>query len=158
MILDAALSRYKVLVFLIGRVSEKSVLEAIDRWLRAGGTIIYTMRQQARQGFLARVEGDRSITQRWLEGDTGEGRLIRYKGTPDPFTEYVRFVKQQVRDMNRIHPALRRALEADVPAGVFWSVLRNGELLLLNATERQAGVRMQSGKDIQLAPFSITME
>ncbi len=158
MILDGALSRYKVLVFLIGRVTEKPVLEAIDRWLRAGGTIIYPIRQQARQGFLATVEGDRSITQRWLEGDTGEGRLIRYEGTPDPFTEYVHFVKRQVRDMNKVHPALRRALEADVPAGVFWSVLDNGELVLLNTTEKQAGVRMQSGKDIQVAPFSITMQ
>jgi hypothetical protein len=158
MILDAALGRYKVLVFLIGRVTEKPVLEAIDRWLRAGGTIIYPMRQQARQGFLATVEGDRSITQRWLDGDTGGGRLIRYEGTADPFTEYVLFVKQQVRETNRIHPAVRRALEAEVPAGVFWSVLQNGELVLLNATEKQAEVRMQSGKDIHLAPISITME
>ena len=80
------------------------------------------------------------------------------EGTPDPFTEYVRFVKQQVREMNGIHPAVRRVLEGDVPAGVFWSVLQNGELVLLNFTEKQADVRIQSGKDIHLAPLSITIE
>jgi hypothetical protein len=158
MILDGALSHYKVLTFLVGRVTEKPVLEAIDRWLRGGGAIIYPMRQQARQGFLATVEGDRSITQRWLDGDTGEGRLISYEGTPDPFTEYVRFVKQQVHEMKTIHPSVRRVLEADVPPGVFWSVLQNGDLVLLNFTEKQADVRMQSRKDIRLAPLSITIE
>ena len=36
MILDGALDRYKVLVFLWGRVAEKPVIEAIDRWGQGG--------------------------------------------------------------------------------------------------------------------------
>jgi hypothetical protein len=158
MIVDGALDRFKVLVFLWGRVTEKPVLEAIDRWLRSGGTIIYPMRQQARQGFLATVEGDRSISQRWLDGDTGKGRLVSYEGTPDPFSEYVRFVRRQLRKMESIHPAVRRALKAELPAGVFWSVLQHGELVLLNFTGQEAEARLETGKPVRLPPFSISME
>ena len=158
MVTDGALDRYKVLIFLWGRVTEKPVLEAIDRWLRAGGIIIYPARQQARQGFIATVEGDRSIPQRWQDGDTGKGRLILYEGTPEPFTEYVRFVKAQLREMKEIRPAIRRALRAEVPPGVFWSVLAQGQLVLLNYTDGNANVRLDEGKTMKLSPFSITME
>jgi hypothetical protein len=157
MILDGALDRYKALVFLWGRVTEKPVLEAIDRWLRNGGTIIYPMRQQFRQGFLTTVEGDRSIAQRWLSGDIGKGRFIGYEGTPDPFTEYVRFVRGQLRKMDKIHPAVGRALNAELPASVFWSVLQHGELVLLNFSDRDAEARIEPGKAVHLPPFSITM-
>jgi hypothetical protein len=40
MILDNALDRYKVLIFLWGAITEKPVLERIDRWVRSGGTLI----------------------------------------------------------------------------------------------------------------------
>jgi hypothetical protein len=41
MILDGALDRYKVLLFLWGAVTEKPVLERIDRWVRSGGALVF---------------------------------------------------------------------------------------------------------------------
>ena len=156
MILDGALSRYKVLVFLWGRVTEQPVLEHIDQWLRKGGTIIYPARQQMRQGMLSSVEGDRSISQRWQEGDTGEGRIIFFEGTPDPYTAYDDFVLRQLRAMPQIRPEVKRGLAIEAPAGVFWSVLSHGELVLLNFRDVDSVLRF-GGKELRLRPFSIVI-
>ncbi len=67
MILDGALDRYKVLVFLWGSVAEKGVIEKIDRWVRAGGVIIYPEQQQWKKALLGTIEGD-SVARPGLEG------------------------------------------------------------------------------------------
>ena len=58
MILDGALDRYKVLIFLWGDVTEKPVLDRIAQWVESGGTVITGLR-------LHTVEGDGSVAQRW---------------------------------------------------------------------------------------------
>ena len=57
-----------------------------------------------------------------------------------------------------IHPALRAALEMEKPATVFWSVLENGRLALLNFSSRLATVRLAGGKAITIPPYEIVME
>lgn len=66
---DGALARYKVLLFLWGSVTEKAVLERIDKWVRDGGIVVFCPRLR---GNPLTVEGDASISTRWLAGDTGE--------------------------------------------------------------------------------------
>ncbi|MBI2948301.1 MAG: beta-galactosidase, partial [Verrucomicrobia bacterium] len=77
MILDGALDRYKVLLFLWGAVTEKPVLERMDHWVRNGGTLIYAPNPR---GHPATVEGETAIAQKWLSGDTGQGRVVLWRG------------------------------------------------------------------------------
>jgi hypothetical protein len=159
MIEDGALDRYKVLVFLWGDVTEKPVIERIDRWLRAGGTVIYPSLRQARGAApLSTIEGDASLSRRWQQGDTGQGRVLFFDGHPQPLTEYCRFVRNELRAMANVRPQIRRALSMEKPPNVYWSVLSNGQLVLLNFGDNQAAVRLERGKTLRLAPYSIVME
>lgn len=154
MIADGALDRYRVLVFLWGQVVERSTLERIDAWLRAGGTIIYPERPR---GHLVTVEGDRSIPQRWIEGDTGRGKVIFYRGDSVPGEFYAEFVREQLSRLPDLHPAVRSALAIGKPASVFWSALENGKLALLNFSNHPATVRLPDGGTVRIDPYEIVM-
>lgn len=154
MIADGALERYRVLVFLWGQAVEKNTLERIDAWLRAGGTIIYPERPR---GHLVTVEGDRSISQRWVEGDTGKGKVIFYLGDSIPGEFYAEFVRQQLSRMPGLRPAIRSALAIEKPASVFWSALENGKLALLNFSNHPAIVRLPEGGMVRIDPYEIVM-
>ena len=155
MILDGALSRYRVLVFLWGTEAQKPVLEKIDAWVRAGGILIYPVRQQMRQGMLGTVEGDRSVAERWRRGDTGAGRAIFYEGHPGiPY--YMRFLTAELRKLP-LSPRVHRALEMERPASVYWSVLTNGKLALLNFSDNAANIRLARRGAIRLKPYEVAL-
>lgn len=154
MILDGSLDRYKVLVFLWGYITEKPVLERINRWLEAGGTIIYPMRPR---GLPQTVEGDESVARSWQKGETGKGRVIFYQGDPDPPQYYAWFVQRQLRGMRQLQPEIQRALEIVKPRETYWSVLENGKLALLNFTGQEVQVRLESEKTLQMQPYSMKM-
>lgn len=154
MILDGALDRYKVLVFLWGHVTEKPVLERIDRWLRAGGTMIYPVQPR---GLLMTVDGDTSAARRWQEGDTGQGRAVFYLGDSIPGEPYARFIAGELRRLPQLRPETQAALKLRTPAGVFWSVLESGSLALLNFADEEAAVRLPAGGTVTLAPYAIAV-
>jgi hypothetical protein len=85
MILDGALERYRVLLFLWGALTEQPVLERIDRWVRDGGIVVYAPRPR---GPPTTVEGDASLARKWQAGDTGKGRVVVWQGDliPAPFS------------------------------------------------------------------------
>ena len=155
MIADGALDRYRVLVFLWGNVTEKSVLDRIDKWLRAGGTIIYCYMPR---GWVSTVEGDESMMQRWAAGDTGKGKFIVYPGDAVPAEFYSAFVRDKVRSMPEVRSSIRSALAMRKPAGVYWSVLENGKLALLNFSDDAATVRLESGKTARIGPYEMVLE
>lgn len=150
MILDGALDRYKVLLFLWGAVTEKPVLEKMDQWVRNGGTVVFSPRPR---GNPITVEGDQSISQRWLSGDTGKGRVLVWYGDLIPTLEYAGFVKDLLLKMPSIHPRIKDALRMDKPATVYWSVLDNGKLALLNFDGRTQAVRLASGQSVVMPPY-----
>jgi len=158
MILDGALDRYKVLVFLWGRVAEKGVIEKIDRWVRAGGVIIYPERQQSREGLLGTLEGDSSLANAWKKGQTGKGRVIFFDGYSEPIRHYIAFVAESLRGMSNLHPAIQRGLRIRCANELYWTALANGTLALLNYDDRPATVRFESGKTLQMAPYTIAIE
>jgi hypothetical protein len=158
MILDGALDRYKVLVFLWGRVAEKGVIEKIDQWLRAGGIIIYPVRQQSREGLLNTPEGDSTLAQAWQQGKTGKGRVIFFDGYAEPSRHYIAFVAETLRGITSLHPAIQRGLRIQCANEFYWTALSNGSLALLNYDDRPAVVRFSSGKTVQMAPYSIAIE
>jgi len=158
MILDGALDRYKVLVFLWGRVAEKSVIEKIDQWLRAGGVIVYPERQQAREGLLNTPEGDSTLAQGWKEGKTGNGRVILFDGYAEPCRHYIEFVARTLRTITDLHPAVQRGLRIQCSNELYWTALSNGSIALLNYDDRPAIVRFSDGKIVRMEPYSIAIE
>jgi len=158
MIDDGALDRYKVLVFLWGRVTEKSVLDRIGRWVESGGTVLYPEKQQAREGGLSTVEGDLSVWNRWRRGETGRGRVVLFEGHPEPVHYYMSFLRDQMRNLDVLSPAVRAAIGMEKPEEVYWSVLRNGKLALLNYDDSEAVVRLADGTRIKIAPYTIAMK
>ncbi len=155
MIADGALDRYKVLVFLWGHITERSVLERIDKWVRAGGTVIYPLMPR---GAMQTVEGDTSIMDRWLQGDTGKGKAIFWRGDSIPADYYVAFIRKQLLAMNQLHPRFQDALRMERPAQVYWSVLESGKTALLNFSEEPVTVRLAGGKSVRINPYEIALE
>jgi hypothetical protein len=155
MILDGALSRYRVLVFLWGTITTGPVLEKIDAWVRHGGTIIYPVRQQIRQGLLGTVEGDRSISERWRRGDTGKGRVIYYEGHSE-IANYMRFLSAELPKLP-LDARVRRALAMRRPENVYWSVLENGKLALFNFNDAGSLVHLAGNREIRLEPYQVKL-
>jgi len=154
MILDGALDRYKVLMYLWGSITEKPVLERIDAWVKAGGTVICAAHPR---GLPQTVERDGSVAQRWQRGEVGKGRAIFFAGDAEPPDEYVEFVRQQLLGLKQLRPEIHRALQIDKPRNVYWSVLEGGKLALLNFTDHQALVRLPGGKTLSMQPYGILM-
>lgn len=155
MILDGALDRYQVLLFLWGAITEKPVLERMDQWVRNGGTLVFA---PSPRGNPATVEGDTSISQKWLADDTGKGRVILWRGDLIPSRSYAEFVRELLLKMPSLRPETQAALRMEKPATVFWSVLENGKVALLNFSSRPATVRLTNGKAIRIAPYEMAME
>ena len=155
MVLNGALARYQVLLFLWGSVTEKPVLEGIDRWVHNGGTLVFAPRPR---GLPQTVEGSAAIAQKWLAGDTGKGRVIEWHGDLIPLQSYVEFVRDLLLKTPSIHPRVRDALQIPKPATVFWSVLENGKLALLNFSDHPADLRLPGGKSIAIAPYEMAIE
>lgn len=158
MIVDGALDRYKVLVFLWGRVTEKPVLERIDRWVKAGGIILYPLRQQGRDGLLNTVENDSHIAEDWRAGKTGKGRVIFFDGYPEPAKYYVWFVQSTLRGLAELRPEIHDALQIQSSGEVFWSVLSSGRLALLSYDDHEARVKLANGKTLVLKPYTVVLQ
>jgi hypothetical protein len=156
MILDGALDRYKALVFLNGNVTERSVIEKIDAWMRNGGTVLFPTRPQARREGLSTVEGDSATWQRWMKGETGKGRLVVFARQSEPLDYYMNFLREQLVKVNGMRATSIRALKLSKPNETYWAVLGN-DLLLLNYADAAAAVRLNTGKTVRVEPNSIWM-
>lgn len=155
MVLDGALDRYKVLVYLWGAVTEKPVLERIDAWVRKGGVLVYAQRPR---GNPITVEGDQSIAQKWLAGDTGPGKVVLWRGDLVPGEFYAEFLKDLMMKLPQIRPETRGALAMEKPLNVYWSVLQNGKVALLNFSNHAATVKLRGGRAVTIAPYEMAME
>jgi hypothetical protein len=155
MILDGALDRYKVLLFLWGAITEKPVLERMDQWVRNGGTLVFA---PSPRGNPTTVEGDATIAQKWLAGDVGKGRVVLWHGDLIPSQSYAEFVRDLLLKTPSLRPQIRAALLMEKPATVYWSVLENGKIGLLNFSNHPAAVRLANGKIVNIAPYEMTLE
>ncbi len=158
MILDGALDRYKVLVFLWGRVAERPVIERIDKWLQSGGIILYPERQQQRDGILGTVDGDMRIAQGWQQGKTGKGRFILFQGYAEPPGYYIDWLRETLQALPQLSPPIRHALRIQRGPNVFWSLSPSGSVTLLNYDDRPATVKFPTGKTMVIDPYHIAIE
>jgi len=155
MILDGALAKYKVLIFLWGAVTEKPVLEKMDRWVRDGGTLIFCPRAR---GNPITVEGDASISSRWMAGDTGKGRVISWPGEVVPGRDFSEWVREYLVTLAAIDPRIKSAMRMKKPATVYWSVLENGKLVLLNFNPKPASVQLAGGRIVTIPAYEPVIE
>ena len=155
MILDGALDRYNVLLFLWGAVTERPVLEHMDQWVRGGGTLVFA---SAPRGNPQTVEGDSTIAERWLKGDTGKGRVVVWRGDLIPSQAYAEFARELLMKIPAVRPQIRAALQMEKPASVYWSVLENKKLALLNFSGRPAKVTLADGNSLTVPPYEIAVE
>jgi len=155
MILDGALDRYRVLLFLWGAVTEKPVLERMDQWVRRGGTLVFAA---SPRGYPGTVEGDTALAEKWLAGDTGHGRVVLWRGDLIPSGSYAEFVRELLLDTPTLRPQTRAALQMEKPPAVFWSVLENGKTALLNFSSRPATIRLANGVTRTIPPYELALE
>ncbi len=153
--MTAPLDRYKVLLFLWGAVTEKPVLERIDQWVRNGRTLVFAA---SPRGNPSTVEGDTSLAAKWLAGDKGKGRVVVWRGDLIPSQSYAEFIRDFLLETPAIRPEIRAARQLEKPPTVFWSVLENGKLALLNFSNRPARVTLASGRFVIVPSCEMAME
>lgn len=153
MIQDGALAQYKVLLFLWGNVVDESILNQIDAWVRAGGIVIYPLRSATPLGT---VTDDFSVYKRWLRGDTGQGKVIIFRGDFEPPQRYAHFIKNQLLKLRQVlHPLTIEMLRLRRPDEVYISVLKNGKMVILNFNDEPVRVEISDENFARIEPYSI---
>lgn len=155
MIRDGALERYKVLVVVWGSITEKDVIEKLGAWIRQGGVLIYPDRELSREGGFQTVEGDAAEYKRWKAGDTGSGQALLFSGHTEPFSAYARYVQEELARQPKLSREFRDAVTMRKPAGMYWTLLEDGSLALLNYGDERAAVTFAGGGAASLEPYSI---
>ena len=159
MVLDGALAKLKVLVFLSryhdGDCVEADVLAEIDRWVRAGGTVIYPVIKSNAIDGPCTVEGDYTIYNTWKSGDTGKGRVILIDALREPLEDYVADVADRLTRLDGLDPLTQTMLSIKKPDCVYSSVLQSGALVLYNNAPREAVARIEGREPVTMDAVSI---
>jgi len=134
LITDGALSgRYKALVILQGDFVDKPILEAIEKWVRAGGHLILSVPKP-----VCDVEG-----QRWTAGDLGKGKV-----------SLVGYDKDEKKWMEALAPVIRPHAKYDGVMDGVRTTRRGRETLLYNGTD-DAIISKAGSREVEVAPHSI---
>lgn len=75
-----------------------------------------------------------------------------------PSGSYAEFVHDLLLKTPAIRSQTRDALRMQKPSTVFWSVLENQQLALLNFGDQPARVRLASGKTLRIPPYEMAMQ
>ena len=132
---------------------EQGALQAIDRWVKKGGTVIYPYWGKMP---LSSVENDFSVYNGWLRQETGQGRAIFDPGDREPPHRYADFIKQQLLNMPDLDPLTQKMLHVNKLSEVYVSALKDGSLALLNYNDFAVPVRV-GDRDIEMVPYSIEL-
>jgi hypothetical protein len=135
-------------------VVEAEVLQKIDQWIKKGGIVIYPY---WRRRPLGTVEGDFSVFNGWLRGDTGQGQAIMHNTDYEPPQRHTTFIKQQLLSMPGLNEATRRMLSVVKPAEVYVSALSDGRLAVLNYRDDVAAIDVPGSGSFDMKPYSITI-
>jgi hypothetical protein len=154
MVLDGALARYKVLVFLWSNIVEAGALNKIDEWVQAGGTVIYPRWDVMP---LATVEGDVAVYNRWLRGETGKGKAFFDPGDRVPAHRYTDFIAKQLDAMQNLDPRTLQMLRAQKPPEVYISALATGAFAVLNYNDELAQVVIPDVGSATVKPYGIAI-
>ncbi len=134
-ILDGGLKRVKALILLHGNVSEGKVWNAIVRWVREGGWLIYP----TGMGRLRDVQGGDTYHEALFgAGATpGRGRVLVFNGAGNS-AEYRSFISRSLANAPVLSAGTRAMISADGKEdGVFVTLCAPDELLWLNTTPEE---------------------
>lgn len=84
--------------------------------------------------------------------------MIVWGGEVIPARDFSDFVRKLPSKTPGIHPRIQAALKMQKPATVYWSVLENGKLALLNFSRKVATVRLDGGKMVTIPAYEPWME
>lgn len=154
MVMEGALSRYKVLVLAWSPTIEASVLNTIDAWVRNGGTVLCNYWDRLP---LQTVEEDHSVQTRWLNGDAGQGRAVMISEDREPPHRFADRVKKELLDMPGLDPLTQAMLRTEKPDEVYVSALESGCLAVLNYTGEEARVQAPGQAVCNIAPYRIRL-
>jgi hypothetical protein len=79
--------------------------------------------------------------------------VVVWRGDSIPGRHFAGFLREMLRKTPSIDGRVRAALEMEKPGWVYWSVLENGKLALLNFDDRPAQVRLAGGRMVTLGPY-----
>lgn len=155
MIIDGALPRYKALVIVWNFVVEQDALDAIDAWVRGGGTVICS---DWRGAPITTVEENAEVWQRWRSGDTGLGAIVFVDDDREPPDRLARGVVNALLAMPNLDPRTRAMLNVDAPRDVYVSVLTTGTFAILNFGDAPAIVKIPGIKDaVEVEAYGMAM-
>jgi len=158
MILDGVLKQYKVLVFLSryhdGELMEHESLEKIDQWVRSGGTVIYCC---VHNHGICTVEGDYTIFNKWLTGDTGKGNVIILNVDREPVGISTTAIKQALLSLDILDIKTKKMLTMQKSDLVYASILETGEFALLNFSYNPEQVLIEGMEPVKMEPISIQL-
>jgi hypothetical protein len=154
MILDGALNQYKVLVFLWSDIVEASALTQINQWVQEGGTVIFLYWPRMPVGT---VEDDYRVYNQWLKGETGKGKVLFDRGDREPPHRFADFVRTELLKMTQLHPFTQKMLRVEKPTEVYVSILKDGQLAILNYNDEPVQIKLPEGKMIEVQPYSIKL-
>ena len=154
MVMDGALSRYKVLLLLWNQMIEKEPLDQIDAWVREGGTVLVA---QWRFSPITTVEGDRAVYDAWRNGQTGKGKVVFVPDDRVPPTRLADALEKELLALGNLNPQTVRMLKTEKPDEVYVSVLKNGAFALLNYRDDRAAVTVPGTTPVEMDPYSIAI-
>ncbi len=161
MIADGALERYKVLVILgrnhAGDYVEGDILEKIDAWVQAGGTVICPVLQSNNTRGVMSVERDLTVFRRWAAGNTGAGKVHLPNVMREPMEEYIDIIEDILKNESSLEPITQKMLTSEHPRGVYVSALKTGKLCFYNDLLKTAKIRLSDGTEFEMEPVSIRL-
>ncbi|NUM55691.1 MAG: beta-galactosidase [Candidatus Hydrogenedentes bacterium] len=155
MILDGALPRYKALIVPWNFVVEANALNAIDQWVRGGGTLICS---DWRGAPVMTVEGDTNVWDAWMTGDFGNGNVVFVPDDREPPQRLARGVANALKSMPNLDRRTHAMLNTEHSDEVYVSVLATGAFAVLNFSDNPITVSIPGvEKPLEIEPYGIAM-
>ena len=155
MVLDGALPRYKALIVPWNFIVEEDALDAIDEWVRGGGTVICS---DWRGAPVMTVEGDTKVWDAWETGDFGNGKVVFVQDDREPPQRLARGVANALKAMLNLDPRTLAMLNTEHSDEVYMSVLSNGAYAVLNFSDSPVTVAIPGVEGpLDIEPYAIAM-
>ena len=155
MILDGALPRYKALIVPWNFIVEENALNAIDQWVREGGTVICS---DWRSAPVMTVEGSTKVWNTWETGDFGSGKVVFVPDDREPPQRLARGVANALKAMPNLDANTLAMLNTEHSDEVYLSVLSTGDFAVLNFSDGPVTVNIPGiAKPLDIEPYGIAI-
>ena len=152
---DGALPRYKALIVPWNFIVEENALNAIDQWVREGGTVICS---DWRSAPVMTVEGSTKVWNTWETGDFGSGKVVFVPDDREPPQRLARGVANALKAMPNLDANTLAMLNTEHSDEVYLSVLSTGDFAVLNFSDGPVTVNIPGiAKPLDIEPYGIAI-